>query len=405
MKTLYKTDEVKNPPRFRILYLQSTSEISGTDITLFRTLELLDRTRFEPHVIIPKEGPLTEAFIRIGCRIHILPDMRKLTRHRNTFQHICFILNYLPAIFKITKVIYREKIDLVHTNTIHNLYGFLAAKMTKKPHVWHIREIVVQSNIMRFIEKYLVQWFSTRFIVMSNAIAELFLGSGDGFPSKIVKLYDGVDIEKFNPKISGIRIRRELGLAELTPVVGMVTRLDPWKGIEFVLEAANLVLKEIPSAKFLLCGGEIEGHTGYQTSLKEKTAKLGIEKSVLFTGWTYCHEDIPEVYASLNVFVHCPLHPEPYGLTNIEAMACGLPIVTVGLGGPAEICVGGETAYFVPPADSRAIAEGILKLLINPEQAKQMGKAGRLRVETFFDRRQCVKKLEAIYDEILAPLK
>ena len=143
---------------FKILYLQSTSEISGTDITLFRTLELLDRTRFEPHVIIPKEGPLTEAFMRIGCRIHILPDMRKLTRHRNIFQHICFILNYLPAVFKITKVIYREKIDLVHTNTIHNLYGFLAAKMTKKPHIWHIREIVVQSNIMRFIEKYLVQW-------------------------------------------------------------------------------------------------------------------------------------------------------------------------------------------------------------------------------------------------------
>lgn len=386
----------------KVLYLQSTSEIGGADMTLLRTLEVLDRTRFEPHVLLPHDGPLVEAFRKADCRIHFLSSMRKLTSRRGIGYLVRYATGYLPTILHLAQLIRREGINLFHTNTIHNLYGFLAARFAGKPHLWHIREVVVQSHFLRLIETHLVKWFSERFIVMSNVIAEAFMGKEGGFPSNIAKLYDGVDLEEFHPNVSGKRIRSELGVAEEALLVGTVCRLDPWKGVEVFLEAAKLVHKEIPSVRFLVCGGEIAGHEGYEAVLRRKAERLDLGETVLFTGWRYRHRDIPEVYGALDISVQCPIYPEPYGLANVEAMACGVPVVAVAQGGPTELCVQGETALLVPPGDPRAIADAVLSLLRDPERCRAMGAAGRERAEKLFDRRQCVRALETLYDEVLA---
>lgn len=387
----------------KILYLQSTSEIAGTDITLLRTVELLDKEKYEIHVVFPHEGPLVEHYRKAGCRIHFVPAMVKLTRHKG-FSHVLkYAASYVPCLFHLTRLIRAEGIDLVHTNTIHNLQGFLAARAAGRPHVWHIREIVVQSRLVRWLEVGLVKLFSTRFIVMSNAIGEMFLGKRRGFPRNIVKLYDGIDLEEFHPGISGKRIRGELEIPDSTPLVGTVTRLDPWKGIEIFLEAARHVLAEMPNVQFLVCGGEIEGHQGYEQRLRKRAEELGVGKSVSFTGWKYRHDDIPEVYGALDVSVQCPIYPEPYGLANLEAMACGVPVVAVDLGGPKELCLDGKTGHLVPPNQPRAVADAILKILKNLQAARAMGEEGRERAEFYFDRRRCVRNLEKIYDEVLNP--
>ena len=387
---------------YKILYLQSTSEISGTDITLLRTLEVLNRTRFEPHIIFPKEGPLLAAYRQKGCFVHILPSMRKLTSHKGIGYFVHYLLGYPSAVFQICQLIRREGIHLVHTNSIHNLYGFLVAKCTGLPHIWHIREIVVQSPLLRRIEKCLVIRYSTRFIVMNNIIAQEFRRKGGDLPPHMTTLYDGVDLGLFHPDVSGKRIRQELGVEDKIHLVGIVTRLDPWKGLDIFLEAAAIIHKEIPETRFLLCGGEIEGHEGYETTLRHKAEALGLKDVTLFTGWRYRYQDIPEVYRALDVSLQCPIYPEPYGLTNVEAMACGVPVVAVAQGGPTELCVDGETAFLVPPHDPQATAQAVLSLLKDPARAKVMGMAGRRRAEKLFDRRQCVRKLEELYEEIFA---
>ena len=386
----------------KVLYLQSTSEIGGTDMTLLRTLEVLDRTRFEPHVLLPHAGPLVEAFRKADCRIHFLSSMRKLTSRRGIGYLTRYLACYLPAVFQIVRLIRRDGIDIVHTNTIHNLYGFLAARLARRPHVWHVREIVVQSELVRWVETGLTQRFSERFVVMSDGIADMFRGADGTVPTTLVKLYDGVDVDIFHPRQRrGVRIRRELGIGEGVPLVGIVTRLDPWKGVGLFLEAAALVGKEVPQARFLVCGGEIAAHEGYEEILWRQAEALGMGKAIFFTGWRYHYQDIPEVYGALDVSVQCPVYPEPYGLANVEAMACGVPVVAVAQGGPTELCVQGETALLVPPGDPRATADAVLSLLRDPERCRAMGAAGRERAEKLFDRRQCVKALEALYDEIL----
>jgi len=387
----------------KILYLQSTSEIGGSDITLLRTLEVLDKKKFEPHVVLPNEGPLVEAFRKAGCRVHFLSSMRKLTSRKGIGYLFLYLIGYLPAVLRLVRLIRRERINLVHSNTIHNLYGFMAAMLSRRPHVWHVREIVVQSRLMRTLETFFVRRFSARFIVMSDAIAEAFRMKDGSFPPNLSKLYDGIDPEEYHPRVSGKRIRDELGLSDGTPLVGIVCRLDPWKGLDVFLKSAALIHQKRPDAKFLICGGEIDGHEGYEAVLRGQVEALGIAGgSVFFTGWRYRHRDIPEVYGAMDVSVQCPVYPEPYGLANIEAMSCGVPVVAVAQGGPMELCVHGETAILVPPNDPRAIADAVVSLLNDPARARAMGVAGRRRVEKLFDRRQCVKALEGLCGEVLA---
>ncbi len=389
------------PGLAKILYLQSTSEISGTDLTLLRTLEVLDRARFEPHVVLQREGPFGEAYRRTGARVHILSAMRQLRMQKGLGYLAQYVLGYPAAVLQIARLARRERIALIHSNTVHNLYGFLAARLAGVPHVWHIREIVVQSPGLRALEQWLVPQFSTKFIAMNHVIAQEYMRRGGGFPPQIAVLYDGVDLEVFHPEVSGARIRRELGIGASVPFVGTVCRLDPWKGLEVFLEAAALVHRARPDARFLVCGGEIEGREGYEVVLRRRASALGLDGAVFFTGWQYHHRDIPEVYGALDVSVQCPTAPEPYGLANVEAMACGVPIVAAAHGGPTELCVPNETALLVPPGDARAAAEATLSLLEHPDRARAIGAAGRQRAELLFDRRRCVQGLEAIYDEIL----
>lgn len=389
----------------RILYLQSTSEVGGTDVTLLRTLEALDKKRFEAHVLQPKEGPFSNAYRAAGCKIHLFPKMKKMTRRKGPLYLFEFLFGYVPAAFGIAELIRKEQIDLVHTNTMHNLYGFLAAKIAGVPHVWHIREIVMQSSWMKKIEVFLVKRFSTKFVVMDNAISEMFLDANHGYPENIVKLYDGVDLQKFHPAHTGMRIRKDLNLSPEIPLIGTVGRLDPWKGLDLLVDTAKIVHTQAPKAVFLFCGGEIEGHEGYETKLREKIKKLGLEKSIVITGWKYFGPDIPEVYRALDLSVQCPQFPEPYGLANIEAMASGIPTVAVREGGPVELCVAGETGLLTEPGSAQALADAILKLLQDPELRKKMGKTGRARAESLFDYQICTRNLEALYADILGAQK
>jgi glycosyltransferase involved in cell wall biosynthesis len=385
-----------------VLYLQSTSEIGGSDVTLLRTVEILDRTEVEPHVAMPHDGPLVEAFRKAGCRVHLVPTMQKLTSRRGLTGLGRYAAGYLPGALAISGLIRSEGIRLVHTNSIHNLYGFLAALWTRRPHVWHVREIVVQSRAVRTLEVSLVRRFSTRFVVMSDAIGEMFRGRDGRLPRRMVKLYDGVDLDSFHPRQrADHRIRRELGLGETVPLVGIVTRLDPGKGVDVFLEAAHLIHRAVPDVKFLVCGGEIEGHAGYEASLRRRAESLGLARTVLFSGWRYNHRDIPQVYGALDVSVQCPVRPEAYGLANVEAMASGVPGVAAAAGGPLELCVQGETTLLVPPRDPHAAAEAVIALLRDPGRRAAMSAAGRRRAELLFDRRRCVRALERLYAEII----
>lgn len=385
----------------RVLYLQSNSEIGGSDISLLRIIENLDPSGFRPVVVLPSRGPLTQAFEESRAKVVIMSEMLKLTTRKGSLYYLRFLANYPAAVARLVRLIHRERIDLVHTNTLHNLYGYLAARLAGRPHVWHVREIVFQSAAVRRLEVFLARRFADRIVTVSRAAAEMFKNKTGEYPPRLRIVWNGVNLTRFHPRISGRRIRRELKLADDAPLVGLVGRLDHCKGVDVFLRAAAMCRNEFPAARYLVCGGEVEGQEEVARDALALAGELGVSDVVSFTSWRYSPDDMPEVHAALNVLVSASTSPESFGLVLVEAMATGRPVIATNHGGPSEVCIADETALMVPPREPRSLADAILKLLRDPADAVAMGRAGRERAECHFDSKRSAGELQLLYEEVL----
>jgi len=179
-----------------------------------------------------------------------------------------------------------------------------------------------------------------------------------------------------------------------------------WKGQDVFLRAAALVVREMPEVYFLLVGEpdpeESSGLEPFSLSLQELAEELGLADRVIFTGF---RSDMGAVYATLSMAVHPAREAEPFGLAVAEAMASGIPVVAVNLGGPRELIEDGVSGLLVPPEDARTLARAILELLTNRERAAQLRRAGRPRAERLVALERQVRRLEELYEQALADRK
>ncbi len=226
---------------------------------------------------------------------------------------------------------------------------------------------------------------------------------GANHPGQIVKVSNGVDVSRFSPGNGGARVRAEFGVPPGAALLGIVCRLDHWKGVDVFLEAARLVALTHAEARFVVVGGPIVGQESYARALEQRARDLGVGAAVTFTGWRFGPDDMPDVYRALDVLVLASVQPEPFGLTIIEAMACGKPVIATNQGGPVEIVVGGVTGLLVPPRDPEALAAAMRRLIDDPDTARAMGEAGRQRAVGVYDVDKYVAAVEGIYQDVLKP--
>lgn len=383
----------------RILYLHTTSEVGGSDVSLARLVERLDRQRFSPIVAVPSDGPLIPRLKAAGAAVVVMPALWKLTSRRGRWFLAGFALHYPLAVRSLVRLIRRERIDLVHTNTIHNLYGGAAAARAHVPHVWHIREIVWQSAALRRLELALVRRWATRIVTTSEAVAAMF-GPPGKRPPQLVKIPNGVETTRYAPG-SGTRIRAELGVTPDQTLVGTVCRLDNWKGVDVFLDAAAAIARDRPSARFAVVGGPVIGQEDYAAALKQRASALGLDEVVRFSDWRFLPDEMPDVHRALDLLVLASTEPEPFGLVLLEAMATGKPVIATARGGPTEIVQDGVTGLLIPPRDAAALAAAIRTLLDDPATARAMGEAGRRRVVEHYGADRYAQRIQAMYGEIL----
>lgn len=383
-----------------ILYLHTTSEIGGSDVSLLRLVEGLDPKQYSVIVALPSDGPLIPRLKAAGARVEIMPELLKLTSRRGAGYLVKFALNYPRAITSLAKLIRRERVSIVHTNTIHNLYGVLAAKAARVRHVWHFREIVWQSGVLRRVELAMARWWSDRIIVTSNAIAEMY-GPKSAWPVQLVRVPNGVETDRFSPG-DGSRVRAELNVKPSQPLIGIVCRLDAWKGVDDFLRACANVAAVDPDAVFAVIGGPIIGQEAYEDELRTAARELGIASRVRFSGWRYGPAQMPDVHRALDVLVLASREPEPFGLVVLEAMATAKPVVATAHGGPLDIIEDGRSGELVPPRDAAAMAKAIVDLLRDPARAARIGAHARERVLANYTAGQYVAGIEAVYRELVA---
>lgn len=210
--------------------------------------------------------------------------------------------------------------------------------------------------------------------------------------SKCQVIYNGVDVEMFNPKVKGDETRELLGLNGSFVIMTNV-RLVPQKGVKYLLRAVALLAKSHPKVKLIVFGrGPLE------EKLKSEAESLGIANNVIFFTNRLPDEGLARLYAACDAFV-LPSVWEPFGMVLAEAMAVGKPVIGCSIGGIPEI-VTPECGFVVPPRDPEAMADKLFKLASDPRLCKRMGVAGRRRAESTFTWDQTAKGYVDFYDKL-----
>lgn len=233
-----------------------------------------------------------------------------------------------------------------------------------------------------------------RIIAVSHFLRNELVRSYHLPPELIHMVYNGVDLERFNPELDARKVRQTYSFGK-SPVVAFVGRLAPYKGSQFLLEAIPHVLKEIPDAKFAFVGSARFD----MPRIGQLIQRPDIRKAVKFTGYV-SDQILPELYSLCDVFCYPSLW-EGFGLTPAEAQAAGKPVVAFKTCALPEVVEDGATGFLVPPRDSAALARAMVRLLCDSELRRKMGQKARLRAEQMFSWERAADQTLRVYEEAL----
>jgi len=287
----------------------------------------------------------------------------------------------------------RERFDVIHSHRDPALrFCFLATLGLAIPAF-----VTQRGTVYRLPRWGIVRWaFRSRkldrVIAVAEAVRRVLVEEERLDPDKVAVVYGSYDPERFHRGISGERVRREVGLQPEVPLVGIVGALIEKKGHGDFFQAAARIAEALPSARFLIVG------SGKPARFADLLNQLNLSQHVVFAGH---RRDMPEALAALHVLVCASRKGE--GLTGSlrEAMAVGTPVVTTDVAGNTELVLPEKTGLVVPIGAPAAMADAILRLLRNRDEANRLSAAAEERV-----RRLCLNshrcgQIEQIYKEII----
>jgi glycosyltransferase involved in cell wall biosynthesis len=334
----------------RLLSVQPAADGGGSEIGLLRMIRQLADAGWECHVALPHHPRLAESYEAAGALVHVVP-MRRLTTTGGRGHWLRYVAAWPVSVGRLVALGRALDVDAVHTNSLHSWYGWAAAGVLGRPHLWHAREIVVQSGAALAVERLLTRYFSTA-VVATSAAAAAALGRPDAWV-----VLDEPEEGEYSPSRAG-RFRAAASLPDSAPLVGSVARIDTWKGFDVLLDAVPLLRAAVPDIEVVVAGAPVGGKDAYAAGLAERAGRLGVR-------WLGHRDDVADLLADLDVFVQVSTEPEPLGLVHIEALASGVPIVAGDRGGPAEILAGAVpgAGRLVVAGDAAALADAVLELL------------------------------------------
>ena len=333
-------------------------------------------------LIFQEDGSLVEQIRKLGIDVRVVPSGRMRELHR-----------FLASVLKIASLVRQERADVILSWMWKaHLYGCPAGILAGIPSLWSQLEVPDD-------------YWLKRAVTMLPA-SGVFINSKSGkavleklCPQRPIRLvYPGVDLHRFNPATlpSPEETRQKLGLPLEVPLIGIIGRLQRWKGIHVLVQAMPKVLKKYPDAHCVVVGGKHKPEPDYGNYLEEQIYTLGLQKQIRLVG---LQRNVPEWMQAMDVIVHAS-NNEPFGIVIVEAMALGKPVVAAANGGPTEIITDGINGLLTPYGNSDALASAILRYLDEPEFAHRVGSAARERSLDFSTQQYAQNFIQAIRELI-----
>ena len=382
----------------RVMFLHAGAELYGADNIMLELIRGLDKKKYEVDVLLPNSGPLVEKLQKENVNVEVLgyPILRR--KYFTPWGIVKYIFNYYTYSRKIVTYCKQKKIDIVHVNTSAVLEGCYIKKKTKLPVVWHIHEILEKPKfIIDFMFKEIAKW-SDKVVCVSEAVKKNFVKITNIVDDKICVIYNGVDNEKFHANNETAYLKKEFGIDGGELVVGMIGRVNAWKGQNDFVNAMNLVFQKTDKkVKAVLVGGVFEGQEWRMEELKNLIHKSKFKDHFIVSDF---REDSPNLFCLFDVFVLPSIRPDPLPTVVLEAMASGLPVVGYAHGGVCEMVKNGENGLLADVGDVNDLSKKIIELIENNQLRLRFGKEGIKRQQKYFSVRNFVRRFEGIYEEV-----
>lgn len=373
----------------RPAFITTVPTFGGAEHNLLRLAGELRRRGVTPAVVLlPAGGPLTARFRTEHldvCEFHLYG-----WQPRSPWR-------FVQSMAEMAGPIIWQRANIVHVNHEYAVaHTIRAARISRRPVVVSVRGVHERGWDGETIE-----WLgrASAVVAVSQATKRTLVASGLD-PGRIVVIYDGVDDAMTSTAVRDDRVRRDLGAADGDVVIGAVTRLDPVKGIPFLLEAAAMLASDIRGLRVVVVG---TGQPDYEARLRTIAHDLGLGDRVTWTGF---REDIADLLRAMDVCV-LPTY-DPHGdwqeacpNTVLEAMACGTPVVATRSGGAVEL-LGNERGILVDAGSATAVADGIRRVLEMDARARlAMVERARAAVLGDYSLQWQTRRLVDVYMEAL----
>jgi glycosyltransferase involved in cell wall biosynthesis len=400
----------------KVLYVNPSGGLGGAERVLLNIIDRLkiDNPEIQICLLLLENGELANQVELKGIEIILLPlppnllqlgDSKLNHLQSNIFSTILSLLYALLSlpnyILSLRKIIKQIKPDLIHSNGFksHFLLGLANYSI---PTIWHVHDFVST----RKLAKVILKWIYRRNIIAianSKAVAE---DLHTILPKLSVQtVYNSIDTNKFAPGLPDSNyLERLSGLSTSngTLNIGLVATFARWKGHDLFMQAAAKVIQEVTvPVRFYIVGGAIYKTAGSQFTLEDlidKANQLNLGNHLGFTGF---QSDTVSIYRSLDIVVHASTQPEPFGMSIIEAMSCGKPVIVSQAGGAAEIINSGYDAIGFQPGNLEELIHAIKYLIENPSQRESLGQNARKTVLNKFDTSRLSEQILAIYTNLI----
>ncbi len=356
----------------RVLLVQPSPVRGGAEESLLELVARADPGRVTFTVACLADGPVVDDLEAAGARVV-----------RLRAQRLRYVWMWALTVWRLAKL--AKQHDVVLSWQVKgNYYGTPAAKLTRKPVAWWDHGIRPAKGEPRY-------WIDN--VLPSLTAADLVLASSAASASRHRRskaILPGIPLEPFE-RTDRRDARRALGVTDEQLVLGIVGRLQPWKGQLLLIDALPAIRRRFANAIVVIVGGIVGGMSeGFDLQLHATAQRLGVADAVRFLGQ---RDDVASLLPGFDRFIQAS-YGEPFGLVTVEAMAAGVPVIATAAGGTLEIVSDGVDGLLTPVGDAAALADTIIASLSDPAEAKRLAVAGRLKARRDFDIARYVREIE-----------
>lgn len=377
-----------------ILFLHAGAEMYGADKVILDLITRLDKTLYMPYVILPSDGVLVDELKKGNIKVLVMPYPIMRRKYFNPIGIIQYLLGLFNYSNKITKIARKYKIDLVHTNTAATLEGCFVSRKLLIPQLWSIHEIIVSPKIMFKMTSKWISKYANVTVTDSGAVKNHLMTSGYFSDEEIKVIYNGVDSKRFSPDTKCEYLYDEWNIPQNSKIIGMIGRVNSWKGQNDLLRAANIIMDKFPDVYTVFVGAAFEGEEWREKELAEAIAKSPYKDRIIIKGY---RKDSEGIYKLFDIFVLPSTNPDPLPTVVLEAMATGKPIVGYKHGGVCEMVKEGYNGFLANVRNIEDLATKIDIILKNDSLREQMGVNSRNRLLENFSIESYVQNYENEY--------